>query len=83
MGNMDFFLKELNRTGVNKRLLWEEYLQQNPDGYGYSQFCYHIHQQQVASRPSMVLEHKPAEKLFIDFAAAANDQGVNVWRTFF
>ena len=68
--NMDFFLKELKRTGVNKRLLWEEYRQQNPPsgGYGYSQFCYHIQQQQVASRPSMVLEHKPAEKLFIDFA---------------
>lgn len=66
--NVDFYLKELNRTGVNKRLLWEEYRQQKPDGYGYSQFCFHIQQQQVASRPSMVLEHKPAEKLFIDFA---------------
>lgn len=68
IANMNFFLEELKRTGVNKRLLWEEYRQQNPDGYGYSQFCYHLHQQQVASRPSMVLVHKPAEKLFIDFA---------------
>ncbi|MCG8378149.1 MAG: IS21 family transposase [Proteobacteria bacterium] len=68
MANMDFFHKELKGTGVSKRLLWEEYRQQNPDGYGYSQFCWHLQQQQVASRPSMVLEHKPAEKLFIDFA---------------
>jgi len=65
---IDFYLKELKRTGVSKRLLWEEYRQQRPDGYGYSQFCWHLQQQQHASRPSMVLEHKPAEKLFIDFA---------------
>ena len=68
MANMDFYLKELKRTGVSKRLLWEEYRQQNPDGYGYSQFCWHIQQQQVASTPSMVLKHQPAEKLYIDFA---------------
>ena len=67
-GNLDFYLNELKRTGVNKRLLWEEYQQQYPDGYSYSQFCYHLQQQQIASRPSMVLEHKPAEKLYLDFA---------------
>src|SRR5690606_33875665 len=66
--NLDFYLGELKRTGVNKSLLWEEYRRQYPDGYSHSQFCYHLQQQQVASKPSMVLEHKPAEKLFIDFA---------------
>jgi len=70
ISHMEFYLKELKRTGVNKRLLWEEYRQQNPPAgsYGYSQFCWHLQQQQYASRPSMVLEHKPAEKLFIDYA---------------
>ncbi len=63
-----FYLAELKRTGVSKKLLWEEYRQQRPDGYGYSQFCWHLQQHQVASRPSMVLEHTPAEKLLIDFA---------------
>lgn len=66
--NLDFYLSELKRTGVNKSLLWEEYRRQYPDGYSHSQFCYHLQQHQVASKPSMVLEHKPAEKLFIDFA---------------
>lgn len=66
--NLDYYLNELKRTGVSKRLLWEEYRGQYPDGYGYSQFCYHLQQQQIASSPSMVLEHKPAEKLYIDFA---------------
>lgn len=67
-GQMDFYLKELKRTGVNKRLLWEEYRQQRPDGYGYSQFCWHLQQQVNAAHPLMVLQHKPAEKLFVDFA---------------
>jgi hypothetical protein len=66
--NLGYYLKELKRTGVTKRLLWEEYRQQYPNGYGYSQFCYHLQQQQKASRPTMVLEHKPAEKLYMDFA---------------
>lgn len=65
---LDYYLEELKKKGVNKRLLWEEYREVKPDGYGYSQFCFHLQQQQVASRPSMVLEHKPAEKLYIDFA---------------
>ncbi len=65
---LDYYLEELKVKGVNKKLLWEEYRAAKPDGYGYSQFCYHLHQQQIAGKPSMVLEHKPAEKLFIDFA---------------
>jgi transposase len=69
MSRMVYYAKEMNRTGVNKKLLWEEYRAQTAHGYGYSQFCWHIQQQQVASKsPSMVLEHHPADKLFIDFA---------------
>ena len=65
---LSYFESELKRTGVNRRLLWEEYRQQYSDGYGYSQFCFHLAQQLVAARPSMTLEHKAGEKLFIDFA---------------
>lgn len=31
--------KELKQKGVTRMLLWEEYLAEHPDGYGYSQFC--------------------------------------------
>ena len=65
---LDYLLKELPKTGVTKRLLWEEYRRDYPDGYGHSQFCYHLQQQQIAARPSMVLQHRPGEKLFVDFA---------------
>ena len=62
------FIKELNKTGVTRHLLWEEYKELVPHSYSYSQFCYHLWQYSVASRPSMVLAHKPGEKLYIDFA---------------
>jgi transposase len=65
---LDYYEKELKNTGVNRYLLWQEYLQTSPGGYRYTQFCHHLKQQLVARNPSMVLEHKPGEKLFVDFA---------------
>lgn len=49
-------------------ILWEEYKESNPNGYSFSQFCYHLHQHQKASKPTAVLHHEPSDKLFIDFA---------------
>lgn len=63
-----YLIRELQRKGVTRYLLWEEYRQANPDGYSYSQFCFHLQQQMIAARPTMVLTHHPADKLFIDFA---------------
>jgi len=65
---LDYFTRELDRVGVTRKLLWEEYRAATPDGYGYSQFCYHLSRLMNARRPSMVLTHHPADKLFIDFA---------------
>ena len=64
----EYYVRELKRTGVDRRLLWEEYRLTNPGGYSYSQFCFHLSQQLIAARPSMVLQHQAGEKLFIDFA---------------
>jgi len=30
---------ELQSKGVTRMLLWQEYIAEHPDGYGYSQFC--------------------------------------------
>lgn len=65
---LSYLASELKKVGVTKLLLWEEYRQKNPEGYAYSQFCHHLQQHQKASRTSMVLEHLPGEKLYIDFA---------------
>ncbi len=37
--DMEYIHRELRRKGVTLRLLWEEYLSENPDGYQHSQFC--------------------------------------------
>lgn len=65
---LDYLVSELKRVGVTKGLLWQEYRQQCPEGYSYSQFCFHLSQHLIAAKPSMVLHHQAAEKLFIDFA---------------
>lgn len=67
-GQLEYYASELNKTGVTKLLLYEEYHQVFPDGYSRSQFCFHLLQYVRNSKPTMVLTHKPAEKLFIDFA---------------
>jgi transposase len=48
--------------------LWEEYIADVPDGYGLTQFAFHLRQQLVARKPAMVLSYTPAEKLYVDFA---------------
>ena len=66
---LDYLVEELERTGVTKQLLWQEYSDQHPDkAYSYSQFCFHLQQHLKASKPSLVLTHHPGEKLYIDFA---------------
>jgi len=65
---LDYLVKELGRRHITKRLLWEEYRIENPNGYMYSQFCFHLSQHLLARNPSMVLTHQPGEKLFVDFA---------------
>ena len=37
-----YFTKELKRVGVTRQILWEEYIEENPGGYSYTQFCYHF-----------------------------------------
>jgi transposase len=65
---LDYFESELKKPGVTKLLLWEEYRLSNPTGYSLSQFSYHLAQHLLAKNPSMVLQHEPGEKLFVDFA---------------
>lgn len=67
-GKLQEFYRELKKTGVTRKLLWEEYIRDFPRGYGYSQFCFHLQQQLIARKPAAVLSHQPADKLFVDFA---------------
>ncbi len=60
--------KELMRPGVTLQCVWQEYRAEHPDGYSYSQFCYHFQVWRSASELSMHIEHKVGDKMFIDFA---------------
>ncbi len=63
----DYYSKELKRTGVTLALLWEEYNRADPDGYSYSQFCYHYQVWKEASEISMRMEHKAGDRMYVDF----------------
>ena len=60
--------KELRRKSVTLSLLWVEYRQEHPAGYGYSQFCHHYRQWAKQLKPMMRQKHKAGEKLFVDYA---------------
>jgi transposase len=60
--------KELRRKAVTLNLLWQEYRETYPDGYGYSQFCV-LHRGWAQTLDvSMRQTHQAGEKLFVDYA---------------
>ena len=60
--------KELHRTGVNRQLLWVEYIEQYPDGYTYSRYCFHLRKFLKHTDVSMHLEYEPGDIMMVDFA---------------
>ena len=57
MPDYDYIQKELLRNGVNKKLLWTEYLEDcrlaGEEPLMYSQFCYYIQQDEQKRRATM------------------------------
>jgi len=60
--------KELGKTGVTRQFLWTEYLSRHPDGYAYSQYCYHLRGWLNKQDLAMHLEYTPGDLMMIDFA---------------
>jgi transposase len=61
--------EELQRhSHLTLQLVWEEYLQANPEGYGYSRFCELYQQWRQQLDVVLRQEHKAGEKLFVDYA---------------
>jgi transposase len=65
--NFPSFARELKKPGVTLQLLWEEYRRENPSGLHYTQFCFHYQKWREKARISMHNEHKPGDKMFIDY----------------
>ena len=65
---IDKFQLELSRTGVTRRLLWEEYQKEYSGGYGYAQFCDILFRDKKVSSATMHFEYPAADSLLVDFA---------------
>jgi len=72
MPNFDYIHRELLRNGVNKRLLWTEYLEEcrlaNEQPFMYSQFCHHIMQHELKRRATLHINRNPGEQVEVDWA---------------
>ena len=70
--DLEYYVRELERRHVTMLLLWEEYRQKHPDGYGYTQFCYHLNQHKASADTEVSLPmsnfREGGNELFIDFA---------------
>jgi len=71
----DYIHKELLKSGVTLKLLWEEYVDtchsSGKPPYMYSQFC-KLYQDYVnQNRLTMHIRHKPGDKLMVDWAGTS------------
>lgn len=64
----NWMYQELKKPHVTKALLWEEYKQNNPNAYQFSQFCKIYRDWRRKLFPTMRQEHKAGDKSFLDFA---------------
>jgi transposase len=69
MPDWEVIQKEQRKKGVTLRLLWQEYREQYPDGYHYSQFCEYFQRwKKKKVDPSLHKEHKGGEEMEVDYA---------------
>ena len=59
--------KALSKRGVTTLQLWDQYRESHPDGYGLTQFRLAIQRYRRITNPSMRMEHKAGDKMFVDY----------------
>ncbi len=60
--------RELKRPGVSMTILWEEYREAHPGGYGYSRFCDLLRGFERRLTPVMRQNHVAGDKVFVDYS---------------
>lgn len=68
MPDVEYIHKEIVKKGVTFELLWYEYKDIHPDGYGLSQFKEYYYRYKKRLNPSMRQTHIPGDKLFVDYS---------------
>ncbi|MHB8344578.1 MAG: IS21 family transposase [Ferrimicrobium sp.] len=66
--NWSYVHRELRRPHMTLMLLWTEYREAHPDGYGYTQFCEYYRRFSRTLAPTMRQRHVAGDKVFVDFA---------------
>lgn len=66
--DVEYCIKELKKKHVTVKLLWEEYLEEHPNGLRYTQFKQRILLAESASSITAHFERKPGEKMEIDWS---------------
>jgi len=56
------------RHHVTLRLLWLEWKETHPDGWGYTQYCEHYRRWLASKDVVMRLSYVPGERMFVDYA---------------
>src|ERR1035437_454149 len=64
------YTQELSKVGVTLKLLWEEYIEQQPNGYRYAQFCIHFVEYRKRHSATIHFDRIAGEKLEVDFAGS-------------
>lgn len=59
--------KQLKRKGMTRQLLWEDYRKSHPEGFRRSQFNHYFTQFKAQRHPTMHIEHKAGDKMYVDF----------------
>lgn len=71
LSNLDLQLPSLvqmlKKRGITKAMVYQHYIQQNPDGYKSSAFLERLNQHMNIGKASMKMEHKAGDKMFVDF----------------
>ena len=83
MPDYAYIRKELLRNGVSKKLLWTEYMEDcranGEEPLMYSQFCYHIQQDEQKHRATMHINRKPGEQVEVDWKWYQSQVGLYIF----
>lgn len=60
--------KSLKRKGSTMLSVWKTYYEVHPDGYKETQFRHHFNLWSRRANPSMHIEHKAGDKMYVDYA---------------
>lgn len=66
--NWETVREELKKKGVTLRLLWIEFRDKHPDGYGYTQYCEYYRNWAKTQSPTGRFPHQGGEELEVDYA---------------